>query len=179
MADLTWLWILQESGGHSGDKEEFGGGSIYCLGGLSAMFFGSTDRLCANRVFTSRLPVVPIKVCHRFLLCSSVQSRWDGLQGGFLRLRGTGVHQGRGFVGVEGAVVIGPHGAVVSRRSPVVRHPSEVLWMPSSTLVIVWGAVFIRTPSLRVWMSENKKLKFSSTALQTTHTVLNMRTCHR
>lgn len=170
MADLTWLWILEESGGHSGDKEEFGGGSIYCLGGLSATSFGSTDRLCTNQVFTSRLPVVPIKVRHRFLLCSSFHSRWDGLKGGFLRRRGTGVNQGWGFVGVEGAVVIGPHGAMVSRGSPVVRHPSEVLWMPSPTWVIVRGAVFIRTPSLRVWMSENKKLNFSPTAQHTTTT---------
>ncbi len=168
MVVLTWLWILEESEEHSGDKEEFGWGSIYFLGGLSATCFGSTDRLCTNQVFTSRLPVVPIKVCHRFLLCSSFHSRWDGLKGGFMRLRGTGVNQGWGFVWVEGAVVIRPHGAMVSRGSSVVRHPSEVLWMPSSPWVIVRGAVFIWTPSLRVWMSENKKQNFSLTAQHTT-----------
>lgn len=107
-------------------------------------------------MFTSRLPVVPIKVRHRFLLGSSFQSRRDRLKGGFLSLRGTGVNQGWGFVRVEGAVVIRPHGAMVPRGAPVVRHPSEVLWMPSSPLVVVRGAVLIRTPPLRVRMSENK-----------------------
>lgn len=171
MADLTLSRNLEESGGHSGDKEEFGGGWLRLLHLLPGWPFCHVlwqYRPSLHYIFISRLPVVPIKVRHRFLLCSSIQSRRDRLKWGFLRLRGTGVNQGWGFVWVEGAVVIRPHGAMVSRGSSVVRHPSEVLWMPSSPLVVVRGAVLIRTPPLRVRMSEIKKIHFSATALHAT-----------
>lgn len=93
------------------------------------------------------LPVVPVGVCACVGVGRSLQ--WGArVLGRLLSLGGARVQEGRGFVGVEGPVVVWAGGAGL----PVLRHPPEVLEGAVTPLVVV-GTEVIRASSFGVWMS--------------------------